>query len=267
MSPPPPDNGDHPAVLTGGRVDFPVERPASGPATGFGRHTRGVAPPRVSVVRSPQERDYRLRGLSTDPADYVPSAPVRPDRRRRPRRRGPLLAKTAVLLLVAGLAAWLLQAFVVRPFAVPGTAMAPTLQPGDRILVARPGILGGPVRSGQVVVVRAPQFLPCTVGGSGADLVLRVVGGPGQTIWSIGNTIFVDGRPLRERGWYDRRSGPVGSRPIRSTTLTGDRYYVLGDNRSAACDSRVFGPVPKSSIVGAGLAIVVRHGHVFLRKL
>jgi signal peptidase I len=225
------------------------------------------AAPRATAVRPPQEIDYRLRGLSTDPADYVSAAPIRPDRRRRPRRHGPFLAKVAVLLAVAGLAAWLLPAFVVQPFSVPGAAMSPTLQAGDRILVAKAGLLAGPVHSGQIIVFRPPQFLPCTVLGGGGDLVLRVVALPGQTIWSIDDTIFVDGRPLRERGWYDPRSGQVGSRAIPSTTLAKNQYFVLGDNRSGACDSRAFGPIAGSSIVGEGIGIVVRHGHVFLRKL
>lgn len=238
------------------------------PAAGFGRHTRGATIPRTATVRSPEEIDYRLRGLSLNPADYVPTAPTRPDRRRRrPRRLGPLLAKVAVLVTVAALATWLLQAFVARPFSVPGKAMAPTLQPGDRLLVANSRPLTGPIRTGQIVVFHPPRFLPCTVGGGDGDLVLRVVALPGQTIWSIDNTIFVDGRPLRERGWFDSRSGQIGSRPIHSTTLGPNQYFVLGDNRSHACDSRVFGPISTSSIVGRAIAIVVRGGHVFLRKL
>jgi signal peptidase I len=268
MSAPPPGNGDFPDVIDNGHSGPRVGRAASGTAVGPGRHTRGGTIPRAAAVRSPQEFDYRLRGLSLDPAGYVPTAPTRPDRRRRrPRRIGPLLAKVVVPFAVAALAAWLLQAFVARPFSVPGTAMAPTLQAGDRLLVAKPGPLAGPIHTGQVVVLRPPRFLPCSVGGGGGDLVLRVVALPGQTILSIDKTIFVDGRPLRERGWYSPRSGQIGSRPIRSTTLAADQYFVLGDNRSNACDSRAFGPISKSSIVGTAVAIVVRDGHVFLRKL
>ncbi|HEX2819083.1 MAG TPA: signal peptidase I [Streptosporangiaceae bacterium] len=264
MSPSSSRDGDSPAVIAGGP---PQHRPASSAAAdGAGRPGRNVAAHRPAAVRSPQELDYRLRGLSTDPADYVSTAPTRPDRRRRPRRHGPFLAKVAVLVAVAALAAWLLPAFAVQSFSVPSAAMAPTLQAGDRILVAK-GLLAGSVHSGEIVVFRPPHFLPCTVVGGGGDLVLRVVARPGQTIWSIGNTIFVDGRPLREQGWYDPRFGQVGSRPIPSTTLVQNQYYVLGDNRSGSCDSRVFGPISGSSIVGEGIAVVVRDGHVFLRKL
>jgi len=238
--------------------------------SGFGRHGRGASVQRPASVRLPEERDYRLRGLSLDPTGYVPTAPTRPERqRRRPRRLGPLLIRVGVPLVAAALVAWLLQAFVVQPFSVPGTAMTPALQPGDRIMVDKSSLLENPVHAGQVVVFHPPRFVPCTVQGSGTggDLVLRVVALPGQTIWSIGGTIFVDGRPLREQGWYSPRTGEVGSRPIPSTTLTASQYYVLGDNRSVACDSRAFGPISKPSIVGEAMAIVVRQGHVFLRKL
>jgi signal peptidase I len=270
--------GEAPAVLAAGPRTSPEPGPGPGAGPGPGRVTpagpplRGGPAPRAAAARSPQELDYRLRGLSTDPADYdptdyVPTTPIRPDRRRRPRRHGPFLVKVTGLLAVGALAAWLVPAFVVQPFSVPGTAMSPTLQAGDRILVAKSGLLETPVRSGQIVVLRPPKFLPCNVVGGGGDLVLRVVALPGQTIWSIGSTVFIDGRALPERGWYDPRFGQVGSRPIPSTTLARNQYYVLGDNRAGACDSRAFGPIQGSSILGEGIAVVVRHGHVFLRKL
>jgi signal peptidase I len=241
-------NGDQPAVMTGG------------------------PPPRqAGAARLPQDLDYRLRGLSAEPDGVIPTTPPRRDLpRRRRRRRGSLLAKMVVLVAVAVLAGWLVQSFVVQPFSVPGTAMSPTLAAGDRILVAKPSLLTGPIHSGQIIVFRSPGFLPCNVAaGAGAsnDLVLRVVALPGQTIWSVGSTIFVSGRALSEKGWYNPRFGQLGSTPIPSTTLGASQYYVLGDNRSAACDSRVFGPIAKSSILGEGIALLVRHGHVDLGKL
>ncbi|HME04908.1 MAG TPA: signal peptidase I [Solirubrobacteraceae bacterium] len=173
-----------------------------------------------------------------------------------------------VLVAVAALAAWLLQAFIVQPFSMPGQAMAPSIQAGDRILVVKSSLLVGSIHSGEIVVIRPPKSLACTVaGGRGGDLVLRVLALPGETIKSADNAILVDGQPLRERGWYASPSGEVGATAIPSTTLGPSQYFVMGDNRSEACDSRVFGPISKSSIVGEGIAIVVRHGHVFLHSL
>jgi len=86
-------------------------------------------------------------------------------------------------------------------------------------------------------------------------------------IQSVGDTVLVDGRPLDNRGWYDPRFGQVGATPIRRTALAPGTYFVLADNRSDACDSRLFGPISKSSLVGQGIAIVARHGHIFFGTL
>lgn len=262
MSSSSPDNGDSPPVAADGHQG----RPGSGTAAGSGRHQHGEAAPVVTAVRLPHELDYRLRGLGAEPTDQIPAMPARTDSRQH--RRGSLLVKAGLFLALTVVAVLLLQSFVIQPFAVPGNAMSPTLQAGDRILVVKSGLLEGPIRSGDIVVFHPPRSLGCTVvGGRGGDLVLRVVALPGDTIWSVGETIFVDGRLLRERGWYNPRSGQVGSTPIRSTTLAGDQYFVLADNRSDACDSRVFGPISRSSVVGEGIAVVGRHGHVFLGTL
>ena len=223
--------------------------------------THRATPPRVP--------DYRLRGLVIEETVPVPMPPPRTERQPHIRRRHlPTMVELAALIAVAVLAVWLLQAFVVQPYSVPGATMAPAIQAGDRILIVKAGPLIGPIRSGEVVVLRPPKSLSCVVaGGHVGNLALRVVAMPGQVIWSVSNTIFVDGRPLHERGWYDPRFGQVGSTPVPSTTLGHNQYFVMGDNRSLACDSRAFGPISRSSIMGRGIAIVVRHGHMFIRQL
>jgi len=252
------DNGDSPAVGTNGHQNYPAGAES-------GRDPVGGAEARGTAVRLAP--DYRLRSLRTESTGDTPATSARTEGEQA-HRRGRRLAKVAMFVAVAALAVLLLHAFVIEPFAVPGDGMAPTLQPGDRILVLKAGLLEGPIRAGEIVVFHPPQFLPCTVvGDRGGDLVLRVVALPGQVISSVGNTILVDGRRLRERGWYDPRFGQVGSTPIRTTTLASGQYFVMDDNRSDACDSRVFGPILKSSVVGKGIAVVGRHGHVFFKTL
>jgi signal peptidase I len=90
---------------------------------------------------------------------------------------------------------------------------------------------------------------------------------PGEVIRSVGDTVLVDGRPLRNRAWYDPRFGQVGSTPVRATDLAPGQYFVMADNRSDACDSRLFGPISKSSVVGEGIAVVARSGHLFFEAL
>jgi signal peptidase I len=205
--------------------------------------------------------------VPTGPSDAVAASSVPTDRPRQRRRRA-LLAKIAFFVAVAALAVVLLQAFVVQPFTVSGDAMAPTVQAGDRILVLKWSLLESPIRRGEIVVFHPPRSLPCTVvGGRGGDLVLRVVALPGEVIGSVGDTVLVDGRPLRNRAWYDPRFGQVGSTPVRTTKLAAGQYFVMADNRSDGCDSRLFGPIATSSVVGEGIAVITRGGHLFFDTL
>lgn len=264
MNPTSSDTTDSLAVIDGIHVPAQAGEPTSG--AGGGRHAR-VAMHRPMVVRAPRP-DYRLRSLATQSGGAVPTMSTRMRGWRKRRRATPRIAGAVCLLAVTGLAALMINGFVVQPYSVPGNAMMPTFQAGDRILVANSGVLASPIRTGEIVVFRPRQDLPCSVvGARGGDLVRRVVAVPGETIWSVGGRIFVDGRPLRDGGWYDARFGPLGSTPIVSTRLGHGQYYVMTDNRSDACDSRAFGPISRSSIVGAGIAIVARGGHVFVRTL
>ena len=64
------------------------------------------------------------------------------------------------------------------------------------------------------------------------DLVNRVIGLPGQTIWSTRGTIYVDGRRLNEPGWYYPPYGELGKTGIALTKIPPGSYFLMGDNRS-----------------------------------
>jgi signal peptidase I len=215
------------------------------------------------VGRSPRGPDYRMRGLDlggdtvavASPSGTTTDLPV--GRRRRRRR---LVAMWLSTLLVAGMVAFILRAYIAEPFAVRSSAMVPTLQAGDRILVLK--AFTGPVTRGDMVVFRLPLGAPCVHGRTDAqEIVKRVIALPGETIWSSGDVVYVDGRRLNERGWFDPTSGPVGSAAFVTTVVPSHAYYVAGDNRADSCDSRSFGPISASSIVGKVVAIVMRGGH------
>jgi signal peptidase I len=69
-------------------------------------------------------------------------------------------------------------------------------------------------------------------------LVLRVAAGPGQVIEARGGAVYVDDIRFDEIETLD--FGPI--------TVPNEQYYLLGDNRSAAIDSRTFGPVLGNAI-------------------
>ena len=72
------------------------------------------------------------------------------------------------------------------------------------------------------------------------ELVLRVAAGPGQTIVGKGGTVFVD----------QVKFDDITTKPFPAFKVPNEQYFLLGDNRSGAIDSRTFGPVLRNAIFG-----------------
>ncbi|MCU1490896.1 MAG: signal peptidase [Acidimicrobiaceae bacterium] len=151
------------------------------------------------------------------------------------------------------------RTFAFAVFFVPSGSMEPTLQPGDRIVVDKLLFDYHHPSEGAVVVFHRPaaDTPGICAGGDPPFLVKRVIGLPGETIASVGDRIEVDGHLLKER--YLPASDPLG-RLIATERIPPGRYFVMGDNRALSCDSRYWGTIAGSSIVGTVDAVVWRHG-------
>jgi len=175
------------------------------------------------------------------------------------------------------LALLLLRSFVAEPFRIPSASMLPTLEPGDFILVDKHAyglrlplvdralLATGAPQRGDVVVFRWPV-------DPRQDYVKRVVGLPGDVIEYRDKTLVVNGAPvplaltgvhpgpeeLGAREAVERLAG-AGHRVLvkpwqpdasgRWIVPTG-HYFVMGDNRDNSRDSRAWGFVPESHLVG-----------------
>jgi signal peptidase I len=144
---------------------------------------------------------------------------------------------------------------VLRTWRIPASSMEPTLHcarsglgcggsTADRI-VSLKYVTGDPKR-GDVVVFHTPPAALARCGASGT-YVKRIVALPGERWEERRGRVFVDGRALREPYVAARRRDTRTIAPVR---LGRDRYYLLGDNRTASCDSREWGPVARSAIIG-----------------
>jgi signal peptidase I len=195
-----------------------------------------------------------------DPADGDPAAAgadpgaagAAGARRRRPRRWWRTLIETAITIAVAVLLAGLVRAFVFQTYWIPTSSMVPTLGVYDRILVQKAFYNWHDVREGDIVVFSHPPRDTCP-GPANGDLVKRVIALPGQTIYSAGNRIYVNGRLLAEP--YLPAVDPLGP-PIPDASrehpfrVPPGEFYLLGDNRAISCDSRYWGPIEGTSIIG-----------------
>lgn len=196
-----------------------------------------------------------LGGAPEDAASDIPGAAGTPPVRRRART----LAGWAVALVVAVSLAFGVRAFVFQAFSIPSSSMESTLDIGDRILVWKAFFNWHDVRQGDVVVFTHPPRDHCP--GPDSDLVKRVIALPGQTIYSAGGNIYVDGRRLPEP--YLPADEPPGP-PIPGATshapfhVPAGELYVMGDNRPISCDSRFWGPIKGTSIVGKAVLLFWR---------
>lgn len=214
--------------------------------------------------------DFRHRGLDLD-ADSSADAPRRPARKKHPslrRGRRRLLIQWVVVLALTALVAVLLRSTIIQPYSVNSTSMVPNLRAGTSIVVLKSHRLAGPIVTGDVVVLHRPVRSRCSSNGERSkDLVKRVIGLPGETIWSVKGSIFINGRRLAEQGWYNRPFGEVGPTEIDRTQIPPGSFFVMGDNRVDPCDSRAFGPISASLLVGKALATITRNGHPFVHSL
>ncbi len=161
------------------------------------------------------------------------------DKERRGRR---WLLQWGVVIVVAVIASILVRSFLLEVFYIPSGSMEPTLEIGNRILVDK--LSRSPGRFNIVVFKRPPTD---TVGPKNIKyLVKRVIGLPGNVISSQHCQVFINGKALPEpflpKGTCTKNIAP--QRVPRGT------YFVMGDNRSDSYDSRYFGPIKASSIVG-----------------
>ena len=163
------------------------------------------------------------------------------------------LIESGIIVVVAVCIAILLRTFVVQTFYIPSLSMYPTLNSGDRILVNKLAYEFGSVDRGDIVVFSKPPLEDC--GTPVKDLVKRVIGLPGDVISLHNGNVYIDGHKLAEP-WLamgqSTEAGPPGTpySLVNPYKVPAGDYYVMGDNRLGSCDSRYWGPIKGSTIVG-----------------
>lgn len=161
-----------------------------------------------------------------------------------PQRRLRAKGEWIVTLAAAFVLALGLRAYAVEQYVIPSESMVPTLQVDDRILVEKPLLDPGGVGQGDVVVFHRPA---AATADTPETLVKRVVALGGQAVSARDGVLFVDGQSLSE---------PYAAGPTQSfgpVVVPADQLFVMGDNRAASYDSRRFGPIPASSVIGSAV--------------
>lgn len=117
--------------------------------------------------------------------------------------------------------------------------MEPNYVDGDMLLVDKISYQAGNPKRGDVVAM----FFP---GESSKRFIKRVIGLPGEKVKIADSKLYINGKIITE-SYLPRATVTL---PNLERQLTLDEYFVAGDNRSNSSDSRAWGPVPESYIVG-----------------
>jgi signal peptidase I len=200
----------------------------------------GEEDPRVHDVTAGETSAAGAAIQATDEQEILPDSATR---RRRARKSGARTALEWVLLIGAALViALLIKTFLVQAFYIPSESMVPTLKVHDRVLVNKLSYKMHPIHRGDIVVFTKPPAETSDI----KDLIKRVIGLPGDTVSGQNGHVYIDGRQLNEpylpAGTVTDNFAPV-------KIPTGD-VWVMGDNRPDSKDSRAFGPIRESSVVG-----------------
>jgi signal peptidase I len=158
------------------------------------------------------------------------------------------------------------KAWVVNPYRIPSSSMEPTLhcaKPApycqsrfsDRVLANRFIYRFRDPHRGEIIVFDTPKKngvdLASAACGAGGTFVKRLIGLPGERIHEDGQGfIFVNGKKLNEPYVLPvARQSDIDNRN-RTWTVPKGSYFFMGDNRWQSCDSRRWGAVPRSNLIG-----------------
>jgi signal peptidase I len=176
------------------------------------------------------------------------------------RLRGRPIVQLSLTVVLALVVAYGLQRFVIGVFRVPSVSMSRTLLPGDRLLAARFWYSIERPSRGDIVVLHPNGQADRVFYADSASrrvFVKRVIGLPGDWVKARHGRISICTGP--------GGSGcvPLSEPYVRGTTqdfgpiaIPPGRYFVLGDNRRQSVDSRVWGPVPRSQLLGRAFGLV-----------
>jgi signal peptidase I len=161
------------------------------------------------------------------------------------------LVLDAIETLVIALSIFLvIYLFFMQPHQVNGQSMVPTFESGEYVLTDKISYRLGNPKRGDVVVFHAPEAANCPK-GTGCDFIKRVLAVPGDTVEVKNDSVIVNGVPLVEPYIPEEyETLPGAFTRGRVITLGPDEYFVSGDNRPYSSDSRAWGPITKSDIVG-----------------
>ena len=147
-------------------------------------------------------------------------------------------------------AAWVLRTFVFQAYEIPSGSMEDTIMTGDMVFSEKVTYYTSEPKYGDIITFADPEIPSRT-------LIKRVIATGGQTVQLVDGKVYVDGEELDEPYTDGKETWPLVSRYGSSITypytVPEGELWVMGDNRTNSQDSRYFGSIPVSTVIGKAL--------------
>lgn len=193
------------------------------------------------TVDAPGEKQVTEAGVSSnEPAQSTPA----------PRKANAVIGMVRELvetLVIALVIVFVMNTFILQSTIVLGQSMEPTLHDYERIMLDKISYRFHQPERGDVIVFNPPN-------SSSIPYIKRVIGLPGETVEIHQGHVYINGKELNEAYLQVHSNLVVATNAEMPAHVVGpDEVFVLGDNRGASNDSRYFGDVKDSSIIGRAL--------------
>lgn len=156
-------------------------------------------------------------------------------------------------VVVVGLLALLLRVYIIQPFIVEGLSMSPTLDNNDYLLVDKLSYRLRKPQRGDVIVFKYPK-------DERFNYIKRIIGLPGETIRITENNVMITNKQnpnglIIHENYIKDIDGPLinNGRKVIAVDIPPGQYFVMGDNRQGSSDSREWGFLPTTEIIGRSL--------------
>jgi signal peptidase I len=188
--------------------------------------------------------------------------PVSPNKNKQKHEGIRSILGTLLILLIAPILAITITAYVFQSYEVDGPSMQPTLETSDRLIIWKANktwarITGGayiPARTDIIVFVKRGMYDFNTA--KEKQLIKRVIGLPGERVLVKDGvvTVFNEANPEGFKPDQTLQYGKKIAQPTSGNvdiTVSPGEVFVMGDNRENSLDSRVFGAIPSTDIIGS----------------